>query len=90
MLGRFYFKAGQDAEKGAVLALNDSTATGTVSLDAVRIGGGTGFIGDATMAPLGRPRYEECARYHRSSTEHRPRCSRPRAPTRWPTSATTT
>ncbi|WP_224245066.1 golvesin C-terminal-like domain-containing protein [Hyalangium gracile] len=64
MLGRFYFKAGQSAEKGAVVALNDSTATGTVSLDAVRIGGGTGFIGDATMGPLGLPRYLECARYH--------------------------
>lgn len=63
MLGRFYFKAGQDAAKGAVQALNDSTATGTVSLDAVRIGGGTGFIGDAAMAPLGMPRYLECARY---------------------------
>ncbi|WP_407739085.1 N-acetylmuramoyl-L-alanine amidase [Hyalangium sp.] len=63
MLGRFYFKAGQDAAKGAVLALNDSTATGTVSLDVVRIGGGTGFIGDAAMAPLGLPRYLECARY---------------------------
>ncbi|WP_414654248.1 N-acetylmuramoyl-L-alanine amidase [Hyalangium sp.] len=64
MLGRFYFKAGQSPEKGAVVALNDSTASGTVSLDAVRIGGGSGFIGDATMGPLGRPRYEECARYH--------------------------
>jgi len=64
MLGRFYFKAGQSPEKGAVLALNDSTGTGTVSLDAVRIGGGAGFIGDATLGPLDRPRYEECARYH--------------------------
>ncbi|WP_444881618.1 golvesin C-terminal-like domain-containing protein [Hyalangium versicolor] len=64
MLGRFYFKAGQDAEKGAVVALNDSSAAGTISLDAVRIGGGTGFIGDATLAPLGMPRYLECARYH--------------------------
>lgn len=64
LLGRFFFKAGQSAEKGAVLALNDSTGTGTVSLDAVRIGGGTGFIGDSTMGPSERPRYEECARYH--------------------------
>jgi hypothetical protein len=64
MLGRFHFKAGQSAEKGAVQALNDSTARGTVSLDAVRIGGGAGFIGDATMGPLDRPRWEECARYH--------------------------
>ncbi|KFE64901.1 hypothetical protein DB31_1919 [Hyalangium minutum] len=64
MLGRFYFRAGQSPEKGAVLALNDSTGTGTVSLDAVRIGGGSGLIGDATMGPLDRPRYEECARYH--------------------------
>jgi N-acetylmuramoyl-L-alanine amidase len=64
LLGRFYFKAGQSPDKGAVVALNDSTATGTVSLDAVRIGGGTGFIGDATMGPSTRPRYEEGARYH--------------------------
>jgi hypothetical protein len=64
MLGRFHFKAGQSAAKGAVQALNDSTAQGTVSLDAVRIGGGTGFIGDAALGPLDRPRYEECARYH--------------------------
>ncbi|SEM83826.1 N-acetylmuramoyl-L-alanine amidase [Stigmatella aurantiaca] len=64
MLGRFYFKAGQSPEKGAVQALNDSTAQGGVSLDAVRFGGGTGFIGDAEMGPVPRPRYEECARYH--------------------------
>ncbi len=64
LLGRFYFKAGQNAEKGAVLAFNDSTASGTISLDAVRIGGGTGFIGDEAMASSTRPRYEECARYH--------------------------
>jgi uncharacterized protein (TIGR03382 family) len=64
MLGRFYFKAGQPPEKGAVVAFNDSTAQGSVSLDAVRFGGGTGFIGDAEMGPLPRPRYEECARYH--------------------------
>jgi len=64
MLGRFHFKAGQSETTGAVQALNDSTAQGTVSLDAVRIGGGTGFIGDATVGPLDRPRYEECARYH--------------------------
>ncbi|MDC0708583.1 N-acetylmuramoyl-L-alanine amidase [Stigmatella sp. ncwal1] len=64
LLGRFYFKAGQDPAKGAVLALNDSTSQGSVSLDAVRFGGGTGFIGDAEMGPLPRPRYEECTRYH--------------------------
>ncbi|MDY7224971.1 N-acetylmuramoyl-L-alanine amidase [Hyalangium rubrum] len=64
LLGRFYFKAGESPEKGAVVALNDSTEQGTVSLDAVRIGGGTGFIGDATMGSSTRPRYEECARYH--------------------------
>ncbi len=64
LLGRFYFRAGQSPDRGAVVALNDSTTTGTVSLDAVRIGGGTGLIGDATMGPSSRPRYEECARYH--------------------------
>jgi uncharacterized protein (TIGR03382 family) len=65
MLGRFYFKAGQSVDKGSVVALNDSTtAGGSISLDAVRFGGGTGFIGDSVLAPLGQPRYLECARYH--------------------------
>ncbi|WNG48871.1 N-acetylmuramoyl-L-alanine amidase [Archangium minus] len=64
LLGRFYFRAGQHPETASVVALNDSTMTGTVSLDAVRIGGGSGDIGDATLGALPRPRFEECARYH--------------------------
>ncbi|ATB47171.1 N-acetylmuramoyl-L-alanine amidase [Corallococcus macrosporus DSM 14697] len=64
LLGRFYFKAGQHPDSGAVVALNDTAEGGTVSLDAVRFGGGSGVIGDDAMAPLPRPRYEESARYH--------------------------
>lgn len=63
LLGRFYFKAGQHPETASVVALNDSSASGTVSLDVVRFGGGSGFIGDSTLGPLARPRYEEAARY---------------------------
>jgi len=64
LLGRFYFRAGQHPETASVLALNDSVVGGTVSLDAVRFGGGSGVIGDTTLAALPRPRFEECARYH--------------------------
>ncbi|HYO67058.1 MAG TPA: N-acetylmuramoyl-L-alanine amidase [Archangium sp.] len=64
LLGRFYFRAGQHPETASVVALNDSAESGTLSLDAVRIGGGSGTIGDGTLAPLPRPRFEECARYH--------------------------
>lgn len=65
LLGRFHFRAGYHPESASVVALNDSSAGGgSVSLDAVRFGGGSGAIGDSAMAPLARPRYEECARYH--------------------------
>jgi len=64
LLGRFYFRAGHHPETASVVALNDSTASGNVSLDAVRFGGGSGAIGDGTLAALPRPRFEECARYH--------------------------
>jgi len=64
LLGRFYFRAGPHPETASVMALNDSIVGGTVSLDAVRFGGGSGVIGDTTLAALPRPRFEECARYH--------------------------
>lgn len=69
LLGRFYFRAGSDPQHAAVVALNDSTETGNLSLDAVRIGGGMGMnqrlTSDGKPTPLsGRPRAEECARYH--------------------------
>ncbi|MFL5356636.1 MAG: N-acetylmuramoyl-L-alanine amidase, partial [Archangium sp.] len=64
LLGRFYFRAGQHPETASVVALNDSAEPGNVSLDAVRFGGGSGAIGDATLGVLPRPRFEECARYH--------------------------
>ncbi|HZI14714.1 MAG TPA: N-acetylmuramoyl-L-alanine amidase, partial [Myxococcus sp.] len=64
LLGRFYFKAGRSPAGAAVVAMNDTAEGGTVSLDAVRFGGGRGLIGDAAVGPLPRPRYEEAARYH--------------------------
>ncbi|MCY1034558.1 N-acetylmuramoyl-L-alanine amidase [Corallococcus sp. BB11-1] len=66
LLGRFFFKAGQHPESGAVLLHNDSAAGAgaTLSVDAVRLGGGRGLMGDAAQGPLARPRFEESARYH--------------------------
>ncbi|WP_257463394.1 golvesin C-terminal-like domain-containing protein [Archangium lipolyticum] len=64
MLGRFYFRTGQHPETASVVALNDSAEAGSMSLDAVRFGGGSGAIGDAALGALPRPRAEECARYH--------------------------
>jgi N-acetylmuramoyl-L-alanine amidase len=64
LLGRFFFRAGQDAERGAVIVGNASAeAGGTVSLDAVRLGGGSGLI-DRGSGTSGRPRAEEACRYH--------------------------
>ncbi|QSQ28218.1 N-acetylmuramoyl-L-alanine amidase [Pyxidicoccus parkwayensis] len=64
LLGRFYFKAGTHADTASVVAMNDTSEAGTVSLDAVRFGGGRGVIGDAEVPALDRPRYEESSRYH--------------------------
>ncbi|WP_434380873.1 N-acetylmuramoyl-L-alanine amidase [Melittangium boletus] len=64
LLGRFYFKAGAPVERASVVAYNDSAEAGTLSLDAVRLGGGTGDVGDAALGALPRPRAEESARYH--------------------------
>ncbi|ATB26908.1 N-acetylmuramoyl-L-alanine amidase [Melittangium boletus] len=64
LLGRFFFKAGASPATASVVAYNDSAESGTVSLDAVRLGGGTGDVGDAALGALQRPRAEECARYH--------------------------
>lgn len=60
-LGRFYFRASQPAR---VVVHNDSAnPTGkNVSLDAVKLGGGMGFI-DRGMGVSGRPRFEESSRY---------------------------
>ncbi|AGC44550.1 putative N-acetylmuramoyl-L-alanine amidase [Myxococcus stipitatus DSM 14675] len=63
-LGRFFFKAGAGADAASVVLMNDAEPGSTVSVDAVRFGGGSGVIGDAQMAALTRPRYEEAARYH--------------------------
>ena len=66
-LGRFAFR--QDAAK--VVVTNESAFGGsTVSIDAVRFGGGEGMIerGDGSFPAkgptTGRPRWESCSRYH--------------------------
>ncbi|RYZ44105.1 MAG: N-acetylmuramoyl-L-alanine amidase [Myxococcaceae bacterium] len=66
LLGHFYFKAGQHPDSGAVVLENDSAAGAgaTLSVDAVRLGGGRGLMGDAAQGPLPRPRFEESGRYH--------------------------
>ncbi|MBI3184197.1 MAG: N-acetylmuramoyl-L-alanine amidase [Myxococcales bacterium] len=63
LLGRFYFRAGLHPDTASVVALNDSKDAGNVSLDAVRFGGGMG-LSDTGIGVSGRPRFEECARYH--------------------------
>ncbi|MEC9073448.1 MAG: N-acetylmuramoyl-L-alanine amidase, partial [Myxococcota bacterium] len=71
-LGAFAFAEGQDAKRGAVSLLNDTSGPeGTwVSADAVRLGGGRGDIargdgsGVANSPTSGRPRWEECSRYY--------------------------
>ncbi|MCA9514592.1 MAG: N-acetylmuramoyl-L-alanine amidase, partial [Myxococcales bacterium] len=71
-LGRFWFYAGQDPARGSVLLLNDSALEpgDLVVADAVRFGGGMGDAargdgtGAATSPTSGRPKFEECSRYH--------------------------
>ncbi len=60
LLGRFYFKQGS---RLALVVKNDSQDVGNVSLDAVRFGGGMGLV-DRGSGVSGRPRFEECSRYH--------------------------
>ena len=72
-LGTFHFNEGVDLQHGAVLLHNDTLAgptTAYIVADVIRFGGGEGLIvrGDGkapTKGPTsGRPRWEECARYH--------------------------
>jgi hypothetical protein len=65
-LGRFWFEAGADASRGAVVLANDSAVAGdTVSADAVRFGGGMGDVRGATTGVVsGRPRWEEASRHY--------------------------
>jgi N-acetylmuramoyl-L-alanine amidase len=72
-IGQWYFRAGEDAARGAVVLQNDSAAGGgtVVSADAVRFGGGLGDAARGTSATSGpkaltsgKPRYEENSRYH--------------------------
>ena len=69
-LGRHYFRAGQDPDRGAVVLYNDTLAApgARVVADAIRLGGGRGDLargngsGVASSPTSGRPRYEECSR----------------------------
>ncbi len=63
LLGRFFFRRGESAEKGSVEVTNQSHMAGNVSLDAVRFGGGMGSI-DRGQGTSQRPRFEESCRYH--------------------------
>ncbi|PKN54561.1 MAG: N-acetylmuramoyl-L-alanine amidase [Deltaproteobacteria bacterium HGW-Deltaproteobacteria-14] len=68
-LGRFWFEAGQDEGRGAVILYNDGASGGLVVADAVRLGGGMGDFDRGNGSGLtdgptsGRPRFEECSRY---------------------------
>jgi len=63
LLGRFYFYAGKSAERGSIVLANDSADAGaSLSVDAVRIGGGVGRI-DRGGGANGRPMFENNARY---------------------------
>jgi hypothetical protein len=64
LLGRFYFDAGTDEKSGAVVVSNESQDVGsTISVDAVRIGGGLGVI-DRGGGSSKQARADECCRYH--------------------------
>jgi len=64
LLGRFWFAAGFDPDRGAVELHNDSADAGSnVSTDAVRLGGGLGIM-DRGGGPSLFPRYLENSRYH--------------------------
>lgn len=62
LLGRFPFRAGADPATGALVLVADGAAGTTLSIDAARIGGGSGRI-DRGGGASARPRYEEAARY---------------------------
>ncbi len=63
-LGTFHFEAGTDPLQASVALANDSAEVGdTVSLDAVRFGGGMGdILGEHHGEVSGHPRWEEGAR----------------------------
>ena len=63
-LGRFPFRAGQDATRAAVTLSNDSSVPGSiVSADAVRFGGGEGDVSRGGQVS-GHERWEEAAVYY--------------------------
>jgi hypothetical protein len=64
LLGRFYFDAGTDDKRGAIVVTNESQDVGsTISVDAVRIGGGLGLL-DRGGGASKQARADECCRYH--------------------------
>jgi len=64
LLGRFYFEAGSSEQRGAIIVTNQSNDAGsTVSVDAVRVGGGSGLM-DRGGGVSGQARADENSRYH--------------------------
>ncbi|MGB9691328.1 MAG: N-acetylmuramoyl-L-alanine amidase [Candidatus Sumerlaeaceae bacterium] len=61
-LGTFHFRAGQSATDGSVELLREGSASGSLSADAVKFGGGIGNVMREGRSS-GYPRYLEAARY---------------------------
>ena len=62
LVGQYRFRAGDPPERRRIELLGDSTAGGTLSIDAVRVGGGVGRV-DRGGGASGRPAFEDAARY---------------------------
>ena len=63
LVGHFRFLASDPPERRSIELLTDSATPGaTLSIDAVRVGGGTSHV-DRGMGPSGRPAFEDGARY---------------------------
>jgi len=64
LLGRFYFDKGTNEKTGALIFSNKSKDAGSsLSVDAVRLGGGSGIM-DRGGGTSKFPRADECSRYH--------------------------
>jgi N-acetylmuramoyl-L-alanine amidase len=59
LLGNFHFVAGSPENQRQIVALNDSTAGGLLTVDAVRIGGGMGDVARRANGISGRARWSE-------------------------------
>lgn len=64
LLGRFFFLAGENEQRGAVVVTNETKDAGSnISVDAVRLGGGLGVI-DRGAGASKQARADEAGRYH--------------------------